>query len=152
MTAKAMSSILAVLLLLALSACASATDDAGASPSSGEDTLRFTGLVETEQAYTVEDLRSMDSKTVESANKEGKAVVHTGVALSQLLQAVGARDDADGAVFVGSDGYESEVSMDELQGCADCIVAIQDDGTFMNVMPGFALNTQVRELVEVRIQ
>lgn len=50
------------------------------------------------------------------------------------------------------DGYEAELSLDKVRGCADCIVAFNDGGGFSMVLSGFPGNVQVKDIIEVKVQ
>jgi hypothetical protein len=60
--------------------------------------------------------------------------------------------DASTVVFVGDDGYEVEVALEEVQACSDCIISFRYKGGFSVVMPGFPGKAQVKGVVEIRVQ
>jgi len=53
-------------------------------------------------------------------------------------------------VLVADDGYTAELTLAEVQSCADCIVAFGDDPGFRSVMPGLSGKTQVKGLIEIQ--
>jgi len=40
----------------------------------------------------------------------------------------------------------------DVQACKDCIVAFQAEGGFNTVMPNFAKNQQVKNLIEMKLK
>lgn len=113
--------------------------------------LKITGAVETEVGWTEEKLRSMDAIEAQSTNGEGETNTHTGIRVTDLLSKAGPTDDASMVVFVADDGYSAEVPLADVEGCADCIVAFQDQGGFRIVAPGFPGNVQVKGVVEMQV-
>ena len=45
-----------------------------------------------------------------------------------------------------------EAPLADVQACKDCIVAFQADGGFNTVMPNFAKNQQVKNLIEMKLK
>ena len=115
----------------------------------GAAALAVTGAVSAE--WTLEDLEALPQLTAEVTNRDGETTEYSGPALVGLLEEAGVTD-AETITLVGSDGYEAQVAWAELSGCAECIVAIQEDGTLRSVLPGFPGNTGVRGLAELRVE
>jgi hypothetical protein len=69
-----------------------------------------------------------------------------------LLEIAQVKPDATKVVFVADDGYTPEVTLKELNACADCIVSFRNQGGFSIVMPGFADSLQVKGVVEIQVQ
>ena len=42
--------------------------------------------------------------------------------------------------------------MDEVKGCADCIIAFRDEGGLLVVMPNFSSKLQVKGVVEIQVK
>ena len=118
-------------------------------PADGAAALAVTGAVSAE--WTLEDLEALPQLTAEVTNRDGETTEYSGPALVGLLEEAGVTD-AETITLVGSDGYEAQVAWAELSGCAECIVAIQEDGTLRSVLPGFPGNTGVRGLAELRVE
>ncbi len=55
-------------------------------------------------------------------------------------------------MFVADDGFTGEVTLVEVQDCADCIVSFRNQGGFSIVMPGFPGNVQVKGVVEIQVK
>jgi len=141
---------LIIALLVALTACAPKAAEPAAPACAGG--FKISGLVNAEQTFSLDQLKGMEAKKASSTNKEGKTIEYTGVSLAKLFEAAGIKPEAKTLIFTGSDGYTKEVTLAEVQACADCILAIQEDGSFINIMPGLPGNTQVRWLVEIVVK
>jgi DMSO/TMAO reductase YedYZ molybdopterin-dependent catalytic subunit len=114
--------------------------------------FKITGSVQTEVGWTEDKLHSMDTIEAESTNKEGETKTYTGVRISDLLSKADPKSDATTLVFVADDGYTAEVSLTEIQNCADCIVSFRNQGGFSIVAPGLPGNAQVKGAVEIQVK
>ncbi|MGC9468351.1 MAG: molybdopterin-dependent oxidoreductase [Anaerolineae bacterium] len=114
--------------------------------------FRIVGNVETEVGWTEEKLLSMDAIESEATSKDGETTTYTGVRISDLLSKAGPNDDATTLVFVADDGYSAEAPLSDIQSCANCIVAFQNQGGFRIVAPDFPSNVQVKGVVEIQVQ
>lgn len=146
--------IIALLLMLSgFAGCAQAAPEQQAPPAEpAMAALVFTGKVDNPGSWTLADLQAMDAISVDTTDKNGNTVHSTGVKLLDLVDAVGLQSGVIALTFVGSDGYEAKIDIAELQPCAECIVAIQDDGTLNSVLPGFSGKLQVKGVVEIRAE
>jgi hypothetical protein len=144
--------LLGVLILLvgALVGCGGAAGGGGGS-AGGDVALKITGSVENEMSWTEDEVRAMDIEA-ESTNKEGETETYTGVPVNALLDKAGVKDGATTVVFVADDDYTAEVTLAEVQGCADCIVSFRNQGGFSTVMPGFSGKLQVKGVVEIQVK
>lgn len=118
----------------------------------GEVALQLTGSVAEEQAWTEAQVKKMDTVEVDYTNKDGETSTHSGVLVTDLLAEAGVNDGATAVVFVGDDGYTAELTLEEVQACADCIVSFLDDGGFEMVMPGFSGKAQVKGVIEIQVK
>jgi len=105
-----------------------------------------------EQAWTEAQVKKMDTVEVDYTNKDGETSTHSGVLVTDLLAEAGVNDGATAVVFVGDDGYTAELTLEEVQACADCIVSFLDDGGFEMVMPGFSGKAQVKGVIEIQVK
>ncbi len=124
----------------------------GAEQPSGDVALKITGKVSQEMGWTEEEVRAMETMTAESTNKQGETETYTGVSLNTLLEMAGPISDATTVVFVADDGYTAEVTLAEVQGCADCIVSFRNQGGFSIVLSGFPGNLQVKGVIEIQVK
>jgi hypothetical protein len=126
---------------------------ASAAPGVPEDAdLKIAGNVGAEIGWLEEDVRAMETMDAESTNKQGETATYTGVSISKLLDMAEPAADAATVVFVADDGYTADVSLAEVQACADCIVSFRNQGGFGIVMPGFGGGLQVKGVVEIQVQ
>lgn len=139
--------VLALVLVMALAACGSKT---GGIPA--DAALKITGNVKSEVGWTEDQVRAMDTMEAEAANKDGEISTYTGVSINTLLDKAGVNADATAVVYVADDGYTAEVTLDEVKGCADCIVSFREQGGFSIVMPGFSNKAQVKGVVEIQVK
>jgi len=102
-----------------------------------------------ETAFSMEQLEGMDTIVSEATKKDGSTTEYTGVLVTDLLNEAGASGTR--LVFIASDGYEAELSMAELEGCADCIVAFDGEELHM-VLPGFPSSVQIKGVVEIQVK
>ena len=125
--------------VLLLAACGGTAE-----PVTGEIALEVGGT-----SFTMTTLEAMDTIVVESTKKDGTIVEYTGVPVMDVLEDAGLEGET--VVFIASDGYEAELAMSELEGCADCVVAF-DDGELRMVLPGFPGSVQVKGVIEINVK
>jgi hypothetical protein len=118
----------------------------------GDIALKITGNVGQEIGWLEEDVRAMETMEAQSTNKQGQTETYTGVSINKLLEMAGPAADATTVVFVADDGYTAEVTLAEVQGCADCIASFRNQGGFSIVMPGFPGNVQVKGVIEIQVK
>lgn len=124
----------------------------GTTGDTGAAGLSITGMVDNEMSWTEEEVRAMETTEAVRENNAGEEETYTGVSLNALLDQAGVQDGASTVVLVADDGYEVEVPLADLRACTDCIASFRNQGGFSSVMPGFPGNTQVKGLVELRLQ
>ena len=140
------------LLLVGLLAACGSTPEPTAPAESAGPALKITGKVDQEMAWTEEEVRAMETMDAESTNKDGETKTYTGVSINKLLEMAGPAADATAVVYVADDGYTAEVTLEEVQGCADCIVSFRNQGGFSIVMPGFSGKVQVKGVVDIQVK
>jgi hypothetical protein len=118
----------------------------------GEVALEVTGNVANEQAWTEAQVKKMDTMEAVSTNKDGESSTYTGVLITDLLGEAQPNADATTVVFVADDGYTAEVTLEELNACADCIVSFRDQGGFSTVLPNFSGKLQVKGVAEIQVK
>jgi uncharacterized protein YcfL len=117
-----------------------------------EVALKVTGMVTNEMAWSEDEVKAMESMTVQSTNKDGVVSDYTGVDLNTLLGLAGVATDATTVAFVADDGSSAEVTLAEVQACNDCIVSFRNQGGFSTVLPGFSSKLQVKGVVEIQVK
>ena len=144
--------LLVVLTLSALIIAGCASQEAGQPQADSAPALKVTGKVANESGWTEDQLKAMDTVEVEATSKSGEVNTYTGVLITSLLDEAQVAADASTLFLVGDDGYEAEITLAEIQACANCIAAFQDGGGLRSVLPDFPGNTQVKGLVELRVE
>jgi hypothetical protein len=90
-------------------------------------------MVKNEQAWSEDEVRSMETIEAVYTNSSGELETYSGVSLNALLELAEVKTKATTLVFVADDGSTAEV-----QACVDCIIAFRKNGGFSTVMPGFS--------------
>jgi len=139
----------ALVLVMVLAACGGKGATGGISPDAA---LKITGNVKNEVGWTEDQVRAMDTMEAEAANKDGEISTYTGVSINTLLDKAGVNAGATAVIYVADDSYTAEVTLDEVKGCADCIVSFRSQGGFSIVMPGFSNKAQVKGVVEIQVK
>lgn len=121
-------------------------------PAAGEAALKVTGLVDSETAWTEEEVKAMNVISVESTNKDGEKSTYDGVLISDLLNEAGPKAEAATVVFVADDGYTAEIALADVLACTDCIVSFRSKGGFSTVLPGQPGSLQVKGVVEIQVK
>lgn len=141
-----------VMTMLAMAACApavEAVEEEAVPMEAAEAALTLSGAVE--MSWSVNDLAAMDQIEADYTNKDGETTTYSGVAISDLLAAAGV-EDYTMLTLVASDEYAAEVAAEDFDSCANCLVAVQDDGSLRSVMPDMSSKVQVKDLVEIQVQ
>jgi hypothetical protein len=94
----------------------------------------------------------MDAIDAEYTNKDGETETYTGVHISDLLSKADTKEGAATLVIVADDGYSAEAPLADIEACANCIVAFQNQGGFRIVAPDFPGNVQVKGVVEIQVK
>lgn len=145
--------MLVMMVLGTLAGCGGAADTQPQVDTALTDAaLKIVGNVDNEVGWNEADVRALETIEVQTTNRDGDTVNHTGVSINTLLERAGMKGEATTLVLVADDGYTAEVLWAEVQDCADCIVAFRESGGFSAVLPGFPGNVQVRGLVEIQVQ
>jgi hypothetical protein len=118
-----------------------------------EGTLVIRGMVEQELALTEADLRAMEVVHISAEHPKKGMQEYDGVRLNALLEKAGVKAGASTVVFSASDGYSTEVSLADLQACADCLLAFTDtSGSYSTVMPGLPSSNWTKNLIKIEIK
>jgi predicted nucleic acid-binding Zn-ribbon protein len=118
----------------------------------GDAALKVTGKVDQVMSWAEEEVKAMETMDAESTNKAGETKTYTGVSINNLLEMAGPAAEATTVVYVAADGSTAEVTLTEVQDCADCIVSFRNQGGFSIVMPGFPGNVQVKGVIEIQVK
>ena len=114
--------------------------------------LLVNGLVEDEQAWSLDDLKGMEvvKRTVEHPKKGQQEV--EGVRINALLDLVTVKADAKTVTFTAADGFTATADLQAIRDCKDCLVAFNESGALKLAMPGMESNLWVKDIVAVSVQ
>lgn len=135
--------VIAALLALSLfvAACSAGASD--------EPVLAVSGVAEA--SFTQAQLEAFDKVPAEYEQKDGTVSEYSGPMIAEILSAAKASGYST-LTIVAADGYEAEVTSDELVACMDCILAYDSEDGWSAVMPGFSGKLQVKSVVELKAQ
>jgi hypothetical protein len=124
-------------------------------PQAGADeaALTITGLVENEQFLSMETLQSLEGVTVETEHpRKGTMETYEGIRMSTLLAYVVPAGEATSVLFTAIDSYAIELSLADVTGCPDCLVAFNDVGGLRTIMAGMDGQAWVKDLVSIEVR
>ena len=113
--------------------------------------LTISGKVDKELKLALADLQAGQVEIKAEHPKLGMQT-YKGARLNDLLKNAGLKADAKSIVLMAGDGYTAEVSLADLQKCADCLVAIGSDGKLSAAMPGLASSLWVKDLIKIEVK
>lgn len=105
-------------------------------------------LTVADKAYTKSELEALGTTSVDYTNKDGETTTYEGVPLMVVLEDAGLAEPGTTLVFTAADGYEAEVTTDEVLGCEGCTVAFDGESLLM-VMPDFSGKLQVKDVISI---
>jgi hypothetical protein len=110
------------------------------------------GLVDDPVTLTVEGLEAMTLAEITVEHPKLGMTDYRGVRFSELLPALGVQEAATAVTMTASDGYMVELPLADLEGSADAMLAIEDDGTLTVVIPGVASKNWVKDVVTLEFK
>lgn len=128
------------------------TAEEPAAEAAGPFALTITGLVNNEQAWTEAEVQAMETTDAEDVNNKGETDTYTGVTINSLLALAGVQADATTVVFVTAGDETLEMTLADLEECADCILSFRNQGGFSTVLPGFSDLPRLRDVVEIIVR
>ncbi len=124
-----------------------------AAPETPQGSLVILGLVKQALGFMEADLRALDVLQITAEHPKKGNQDYEGVSLNALLDMAGIQEGATKLVFTASDGYTSEVSLDEVRTCADCLLAFTDTAEHFNmVMPGMGSGAWAKDVVRIEVK
>ncbi|HMD90014.1 MAG TPA: molybdopterin-dependent oxidoreductase [Anaerolineaceae bacterium] len=119
---------------------------------SSSATLALTGLVQTQENWSLSDLKNMNVATMTvDVPKQGQQQVQ-GIHLNGLLNMAQLKPGAKSLIFTASDGYSVTLDLSTVQSCTDCLVAFNDSGGFSTVMPNLPGSDWVKNVVKMEVK
>lgn len=132
---------------------AEATPTTAPAAPAAEGTLVITGMVNQELTLTDADLHNLEVAHITAVHPKKGSQEYDGVRLNVLLDKAGMKPGATTVVFIASDGYTAEVSLNDIRGCADCLLAFTDTkGSYSTVMPGMLGNAWTKNVVKLEVK
>jgi len=111
------------------------------------------GKVDNISGFTEESLRAMEVVTITAEHPKSGTADFDGVRLSELFAMVGVKDGATAVVITADDGFSAEVSLADINACADCLLGFTETPEkFKMVMPGLPSSTWVKGVVSIEVK
>ena len=118
-----------------------------------EGSLVVVGLVNQAIGFMEADLRGMDVLQITAEHPKSGTADYEGVSLNALLDMAGVQDGATALVITAADGYASEVSLDEVRACENCLVGFTNTPEKLKmVMPDLASSAWVKDVVSLEVK
>jgi DMSO/TMAO reductase YedYZ molybdopterin-dependent catalytic subunit len=118
-----------------------------------EGALVLTGLVKQPLGLMESNLRALQVLQITAEHPKKGPTDYEGISLNSLLGLGGVKEGATTLVMSASDGYTSEVSLEEVRACSDCLVAFTDTtDVFSMVMPGLSSGAWVKGVVRLEVK
>ena len=108
--------------------------------------LMVFGQVTNKLALGMENLQAMNVIDLDAEHPKKGLQSYKGIRLNDLLNLAGADPGAVTLVITARDGYQAQVSLNDIQNCADCLIAFAEDGSLSMVMPGLESNFWIKEV------
>jgi len=114
-----------------------------------EAALSVTGAVENELALSTADLEALGVEEVTVEHPKKGEQTYEGVRLSKVLEA--AAPTGDTLTFTAADDYSIDLPLADAQACADCLVAVDEDGLSL-AMSGMEGMFWVKDLIAIEVK
>jgi DMSO/TMAO reductase YedYZ molybdopterin-dependent catalytic subunit len=108
--------------------------------------LMIFGQVVNKLTLGLENLQVMNVIELETEHPKSGLQTYQGVRLIDLLNLAGVDPDSTVLVITASDGYAAEANLGDVLDCADCLVALNEDGTLNMVMAGMDSSVWVKDV------
>jgi DMSO/TMAO reductase YedYZ molybdopterin-dependent catalytic subunit len=130
-----------------------ATEAPAASEPAATGSLVITGTVNQELSFMEANLRAMEVLKITAEHpKQGKED-YEGISLNALLDLAGVKDGAKTLVFIAADGYTSEVSLDDVRACAECLLGFTNTPEkFKMVMPNLPSSAWAKDVIKIEVK
>jgi len=95
----------------------------------------------------------MEVLTINAEHPKNGKQDFEGVSLNALLDLAGVTEGATTLVITASDGYSTEVSLDEVRACTDCLLGFTNTlEKFKKVMPNLPCGAWVKDVVKLEVK
>jgi DMSO/TMAO reductase YedYZ molybdopterin-dependent catalytic subunit len=137
----------------AVAATEVATEEAAAPSEEVSGSLVITGAVDQPQGFMEADLRALEVLKLTAEHPKKGTEDYEGVSLNALLDLAGVKDSATTLVFTAADGYTSEVSLDDVRACRDCLLGFTNTlEKFKMVMPNLPSSAWAKDVIEIEVK
>jgi hypothetical protein len=108
--------------------------------------------VDQPSTITADSLQKMNPVTLTADHPKLGPTEYTGVRLGALLPTLAVRSTATLVDFYRADGYIAEVSLADIAGSADSMIAIAKDGTLNAVIPGMTGKAWAKDVITMEFK
>lgn len=122
----------------------------GAAPTAAP--LAIGGMVDTPLTLALADFNALQQVAIKAKDRDGAEQTYTGVPIATLLERAGVKSGATKLIFTGGDGYTAEVTLADLKGDADAIIAADANGAFRDIVPSQMPKVWVKGLTKIDVQ
>jgi DMSO/TMAO reductase YedYZ molybdopterin-dependent catalytic subunit len=130
-----------------------AATEAPVAESSATGSLVVTGLVNQEMGFVEADLRAMEVLKITAEHPKKGKEDYEGVSLNTLLDLAGVKEGATTLVITAVDGYSTEVSLEEIRSCTNCLLGFTSTvEKFKMVMPNLPSGAWVKDVVKLEVK
>jgi len=132
---------------------AASTEPAAATVSEADATLTVFGSVNQQLLLNEAALREMEVLKITAEHPKKGKEDYEGVSLNALLDLAGVKDGATTLVFIAADGYTSEVSLEEVRACTECLVGFTNTlEKFKMVMPNLPSSAWAKDVIKIEVK
>ncbi|MBK9207081.1 MAG: hypothetical protein IPL71_01715 [Anaerolineales bacterium] len=132
---------------------AASPEPAAATVSEADATLTVFGSVNQELLLNEAALREMEVLKITAEHPKKGKEDYEGVSLNVLLDLAGVKDGATTLVFIAADGYTSEVSLEEVRACTQCLLGFTNTlEKFKMVMPNLPSSAWAKDVIKIEVK
>jgi DMSO/TMAO reductase YedYZ molybdopterin-dependent catalytic subunit len=134
-------------------AVAEESTEAVVPPAEVTGSLVIVGAVSQPMGFMEADLRAMEVLTINAEHPKNGKQDFEGVSLNALLDLAGVTEGATTLAITASDGYSTEISLDEVRACTDCLLGFTNTlEKFKMVMPNLPSGAWVKDVVKLEVK
>lgn len=135
-----------------VAATETATAETSATASTNGPALTVGGAVDNELSLSIDDFKALGVVQITATHPKKGDQEYQGVRLSTVLEKAKPKAEATKLVLTASDGYTAELALADVQGCANCLLAIGDDGKLSTVMPDMEGTFWVKDITQIKLK
>jgi hypothetical protein len=115
--------------------------------------LIITGAVRAPLGFTEADLRAWEVLEITAEHPKKGQEDYEGVSLNALLDLVGVQEGATKLFMIAADGYTSEIGLDEVRACTDCLLGFTNTPEkFKMVMPNLPSSAWAKDVIQIEVK